>query len=149
MMYYCAIEVDAKDEHRARQLLGISSQSGLKRKLSVASSAPVTPISQKEPTLQDLIQDQICAVCSQLFFVAFRSRVSTLKASEASMKKQKMRSEMTTSVVEKRRHGMPAQADYLAPSSVARPFSERRPTDSCMQLGALQVGIPNHSARRR
>lgn len=107
MMYYCAIEVDAKDEHRARQLLGISSQSGLKRKLSVASSAPVTPISQKEPTLQDLIQ-----------------------ASEASMKKQKMRSEMTTSVVEKRRHGMPAQADYLAPSSVARPFSERRPTDN-------------------
>ncbi|CAE7306278.1 akr1 [Symbiodinium sp. CCMP2456] len=122
MMYYCAIEVDAKDEHRARQLLGVSSQSGLKRKLSVASSAPVTPmgpISQREPTLQDLIQ-----------------------ASEASMKKQKMRSEMTTSVVEKRRHGMPAQADYLAPSSVARPFSERRPTDTSGSQQERKQRIP-------
>eukprot|EP00439_Symbiodinium_sp_Y106_P056728 s2910_g7.t6 len=139
MMYYCAIEVDAKDEHRARQLLGISSRSGLKRKLSVASSAPVTPISQREPTLQDLIQDQPFAVCShKLCFVASNSRVSTWQASEASMKKQKMRSEMTTSVVEKRRHGKPAQADYLAPSSVARPFSERRPTDTCKQLGIFE-----------
>jgi len=119
MMYYCAIEVDAKDEHRARQLLGISSRSGLKRKLSVASSAPVTPISQREPTLQDLIQ-----------------------ASEASMKKQKMRSEMTTSVVEKRRHGKPAQADYLAPSSVARPFSERRPTDNSGSQKETKQSIP-------
>ena len=56
-----------------------------------------------------------------------------------------MRSEMTTSVVEKRRHGKPAQADYLAPSSVARPFSERRPTDTCKQLGIFEVGLQNHS----
>ena len=66
-------------------------------------------------------------ICSYLPHIRNARSVHSpsLQAAGAASKK-KMRSEMQTSVIEKRRYGQPAQQDYFVPRAVATPANAFR-----------------------